>query len=263
MNMFTALGLALFGAFMLSSADSPEIAGVWSGEDWGTVVLNRANPGEYTGSYSESVAAKPGEIQLKWSQTEMRYNGSWREGEDQFGEVSLRLVGDEIRGALSTDPKSKANHARPKLGDVTWTRGAAKRVAAAAGPRPAPLDLTGFYLMTASQFERIRSHPWGVVPRGSQTFCNVPLAIGGMLCLWGEANAKSGQPYSSWATRARDEHEQSIRISIRHSSDKCDRYPNVLAKDTGVRQSLEQKRALTLRTRSSESRRTRTDDLRG
>jgi hypothetical protein len=195
MRMFTASGLALFVAFMLSSADPPEIAGVWSGEDWGTVVLNRANPGEYTGSYSVSVATKPGEIQLKWSQTEKRYNGSWREGEVQFGEVSLRLVGDEIRGALSTDPKSKADHARPKLGDVTWTRGAAKPLAAAAGPPPAPLDLTGFYQMTASQFERIRSHPWGVVPRGLQTICNVPLDIGGMLCLWGEANAKSGQPY--------------------------------------------------------------------
>ena len=78
--MFNAWGLALVGAFMLSSADPPEIAGVWFGEDWGTVVLNRANPGEYTGSYSESVAAKSGEIQLKWSQTETRYNGSWREG---------------------------------------------------------------------------------------------------------------------------------------------------------------------------------------
>ena len=194
--MFNAWGLALFVAFLLSSADPPEIAGVWSGEDWGTVVLNRENPGEYTGSYSESVAAKPGEIQLKWSQTETRYNGSWREGEDQFGEVSLRLVGDEIRGALSTDPKSKANHARPKLGDVTWTReGGGKRVAAAAGPPPAPLDLTGFYQMTASQFERIRSHPRGVVPRGSQTFCNVPLAIGGMLCLLGRSERQErGRP---------------------------------------------------------------------
>ena len=37
--------------------------------------------------------------------------------------------------------------------------------------------------------------PLGGRARGSQTFCNVPLAIGGMLCLWGEANAKSGQPY--------------------------------------------------------------------
>ena len=131
--MFTALRISLLGAVMLSSADPPDIAGVWSGGDWGTVVLNKRNPGEYTGEYSESVATKPGEIRLKWSQIEERFNGTWREGEDQFGELSLRLAGDEIRGALSTDPKSKTNHARPKLGDVAWGRGAARPVAAGGG----------------------------------------------------------------------------------------------------------------------------------
>jgi hypothetical protein len=197
MTMITALRIGLLGAAMLSSADPPDIAGVWSGDDWGTVVLNLINPGEYTGSYSESVGTKAGEIQLKWSPSEQRFSGTWREGEDQFGELSLRLSGDEIRGAFSTDPKSKTNHARPKLGDLTWARGALRRVAVGvpAGPPPEPLDLTGYYQMPASVFERIKSHPWGVVPRGSQTLGNVPLAIGGMLCLWGEANANAGQAY--------------------------------------------------------------------
>ena len=67
--------------------------------------------------------------------------------------------------------------------------------AAAVGPPPEPLDLTGSYQTPASQFERIRSYPWRVVPRGSQTLGNVPLAIDGMLCLWGEANAKSGAAF--------------------------------------------------------------------
>ena len=31
-----------------------------------------------------------------------------------------------------------------------------------------------------------------MVPRGSKTLGNVPLAIGGMMCLWGEGNAKAG-----------------------------------------------------------------------
>lgn len=196
--MITAFVSVLLAAVMISQEGPPDIAGVWSGEDWGTVVLNLTMPGEYMGSYSQSAGKTPGEFQLKWSPTERRFTGTWREGEEQFGEISLRLVRDEIRGALSTDPKSKTGHARPKLGDVVWSRGAARPVrasAAAGGPPPAPLDLTNFYMMTAAQFERIKSHPWGVVPRGSQTLGNVPLAIGGMLCLWGEANANAGQPY--------------------------------------------------------------------
>ena len=126
--MFAAFEIALLGAFLLSSADPPDIAGQWSGEDWGTVFFNQTNPGEYMGTYSQSVGTTAGEIQLKWSRIEGRYNGTWREREDHFGELSLRLVGDEIRGAHTTDPKSKANHARPQLGDVNWTRSAEKPV---------------------------------------------------------------------------------------------------------------------------------------
>jgi hypothetical protein len=196
--MLTVFGIGLLGAVMLAPEGPPDIAGVWSGDDWGILVLNQTMPGQYSGTYGKSVAAKPGEIQLSWSVVDQRYNGTWREGEEQFGEISIRLVGDEIRGALSTDPKSKADRGRPKLGDVTWVRGAATpppRRAAAGGPPPELVDLTGYYQIPASVFERIRSHPWRVVPRGSQTLANVPLAIGGMLCLWGEENAKVGQAY--------------------------------------------------------------------
>ena len=151
--MFAALKIGLLGAFMLSAADPPDIAGQWSGEDWGTVVLNQTSPGEYSGSYTENAGTKPGRIQLKWSQIERRFNGTWREGEDRFGELSVRLVGDEIRGAHTTDPKSKINPARPQLADLTWTRGAAKpvppREAAIAAPAQ-PLDLTGLYQTPAS-----------------------------------------------------------------------------------------------------------------
>jgi hypothetical protein len=193
--MFATLGIGLLGAIMLSSAEPPDIAGHWSGEDWGTVVLRQTIPGEYTGTYTENVGTKPGTIQLRWSQIERRFNGTWREGEDRFGELSLRLVDDEIRGAQRTDPSSKVNHARPQLADVAWIRVAANPVP----PREAtivapaqPLDLTGSYQTPASQFERITTFPWRAVPRGSKTFGNVPLAIDGILVLWGEANAKNG-----------------------------------------------------------------------
>ena len=59
---------------------------------------------------------------MTWSRIERRFNGTWREGEDRFGELSIRLVDGEIRGALTTDARSKINPATPRLADVVWTR---------------------------------------------------------------------------------------------------------------------------------------------
>ena len=55
----------------------------------------------------------PGKIDLKWSRIERRFNGTWREGEDdRFGDISVRLVDNEIRGALTTDPNRKSTPPR-------------------------------------------------------------------------------------------------------------------------------------------------------
>jgi hypothetical protein len=61
-----------------------------------------------------------------------------------------------------------------------------------ASPAAVPLDLTDFYRMKASDFDKITAYPWPSVPRGSQTFANVPLEIGGAIMLWGERNSKNG-----------------------------------------------------------------------
>ena len=54
-----------------------------------------------------------------------------------------------------------------------------------------PVDLTAHYGTPASYFPKITSFPaWGTVPTGFHVFDNVPLQIDGMICLWGEANAK-------------------------------------------------------------------------
>ena len=52
---------------LLGSAEPPDIAGEWTGEEWGTVVLKKTNDEEYTGTYTDTFGKKPGEIQLKWS----------------------------------------------------------------------------------------------------------------------------------------------------------------------------------------------------
>ncbi len=121
-----AAGLAVFG-FLVLSADPPDIAGDWTGDEWGRVSLKKTAEGEYQGTYTDTFGKEPGGIQLKWSRIERRFNGTWREGEDRVGEISIRLAGDEIRGAYTTDTKSKINPGTPHLVDLAWNRaGAAK-----------------------------------------------------------------------------------------------------------------------------------------
>ncbi|MGA2241215.1 MAG: hypothetical protein ABSH11_04160 [Verrucomicrobiota bacterium] len=56
-----------------------------------------------------------------------------------------------------------------------------------------PVDLTGYYGTPASYFDQITRFPaWKTVPRWFQVFDNVPLEIGGMICLWGGRSAQGG-----------------------------------------------------------------------
>ncbi len=54
-----------------------------------------------------------------------------------------------------------------------------------------PVDLTAYYTTPASRFDQIAGFSgWNSVPRGYQVFDQVPLEIGGMICLWGGGNAQ-------------------------------------------------------------------------
>ena len=128
--------LALVGAVCWQASAPPDIAGNWSGDDWGHVVLKKTDNSEYTGTYSDTFGKQPGEIRLKWSRIERRFNGTWREGDDRFGDISCVVVGDEIRGALTTDAKSKINPATPRLADLLWKRGGDNRNADSGEPPP-------------------------------------------------------------------------------------------------------------------------------
>jgi tRNA A-37 threonylcarbamoyl transferase component Bud32 len=111
-----------FGAFLTFTGEPSEISGEWSGEDWARVVLRQTSPSEYAGTYTGTFGKKPGKIELKWSRIERRYNGTWSEGEDRFGKLSVRTVGDEIRGAWTTSRDSHINPGTPELADLLWVR---------------------------------------------------------------------------------------------------------------------------------------------
>jgi serine/threonine protein kinase/WD40 repeat protein len=120
-----ALGLIGFGGwgvFMLVTAEQSDISGDWSGESWGKVTLQRTSSAHYSGTYTDTHGKEPGKIELKWSRIEGRYNGRWSEGEDRFGKISVRQVGDEILGAWTTNRKSEINSGTPSLSDLVWTR---------------------------------------------------------------------------------------------------------------------------------------------
>ena len=106
------LGFSGAAAFMFATAEPSDISGEWTGEGWNQVTLKQVGAAEYTGTYTDTFGKEPGKIELKWSRIERRYNGKWSEGKDRFGKISVRQVGEEIRGAWTTNRKSNINPAR-------------------------------------------------------------------------------------------------------------------------------------------------------
>lgn len=126
--------IAVFAAVVLAAVVSaalapPEIAGRWDSEDWGDVKLAQKQPGEYQGTFTVTVKNEDsrrdvdwtysGTVDLKWHKLERRFNGAWKVGPAN-GQISLRLVDGEIRGALTT--KGPPLLGTPRLGDFRWTR---------------------------------------------------------------------------------------------------------------------------------------------
>jgi serine/threonine protein kinase len=120
--MIATLGVALLGMLLVQSTEPPDIAGKWAGEGWGQVQLDRTAAGDYAGTYSDTAGKTPGKIQLQWSRIERRFNGDWGEGEIRFGRLSVRLVDHEIRGAFTTDAKSKTKRDTPQLAEIIWSK---------------------------------------------------------------------------------------------------------------------------------------------
>ena len=117
-----ALGLGLLSLLLWQGTDPPDITGKWCGDDWGNVELKHQAHGQYTGVYTDTSGDQPGTLELKWSRIECRFNGTWREGKDRFGKVSLRHDGEQIFGAWTTNEEPNINSGRPKLADLQWNR---------------------------------------------------------------------------------------------------------------------------------------------
>jgi len=125
LGTLTLLTLTVMG--LVINTEPPDVAGIWHGDDWGTVKLEAKAPGTLEGTFDDTVNGAPGKLKLQWSRVERRYVGEWHEGEDRFGKISLRLDGDAIRGAITTDPASKVNPGTPQLADLAWFRGTVAR----------------------------------------------------------------------------------------------------------------------------------------
>lgn len=142
--MLGTLGMAMLGMVLWQATEAPDISGQWTSDEWGAVVLEAKEPGQYQGTFtvtdgditsgknsnapavSDNLAApietQSGNIQLKWSRVERRFNGTWGRGANRSGKISLRLVDDDIRGAWTTSKDIQKESDSPQLADQLWTR---------------------------------------------------------------------------------------------------------------------------------------------
>ena len=130
LTMFVLISFIFIAVVGMNATAPPDIAGQWQSDEWGAIELRKLKPGEYSGEMGlvNNESADTEKIQctlsLKWSRTERRFNGSWRENQDHFGKLSLRMVEDEIRGGWTTSNNAVRDEDHPRLGDFSWKRAA-------------------------------------------------------------------------------------------------------------------------------------------
>lgn len=90
------------------------------------------------------------------------------------------LVGQVVADDKPADAKSDAKVEKAKKEDEE---------------KPVPLDLTPHVRLKVANFDKSPRFPWKAVPRGTQTYANIPVQIDGCIFLWGEGNEKIGLKY--------------------------------------------------------------------
>lgn len=122
---FLMLGFVLFGILGLALAQSnpPEIDGDWVDQEWGNIHIAKTEDGKWSGRFTGTTAGTPGKITLAWSRISRRFNGKWEEGEKApFGDLSIRVVDGQIRGAYSIDKQFITDATASQLADLAWNR---------------------------------------------------------------------------------------------------------------------------------------------
>jgi hypothetical protein len=115
--MLGTIGVTLLGMVLWLAPEAPDISGQWTSEEWGTVVLEAKQPGQYQGTMTDALLqitherGKTGTIELKWSPLERRFNGTFQTSHDLSdpwyqpptlsGKLSIRLVDDEGRARIA------------------------------------------------------------------------------------------------------------------------------------------------------------------
>ena len=122
----TTVGFALLGGFSFVAVEvtkPTDIGGQWSGESWTHVDLSSVAEAAdwYAGAFTDSTGRR-GVLQLEWSRLQRRYRGRWKIGDAPSGSVTLRRVGDELRGAIAVDADLPVPAAMPRLRGFSWQR---------------------------------------------------------------------------------------------------------------------------------------------
>jgi serine/threonine protein kinase len=165
-TMLATVCVILLGMFLWQSSAPPDIAGAWTSEDWGPLILEQKQSGEYGAFYSAPVSQRTGTIRMKWSRLHMRFNGTWVGGDGQTGKISVRLVDDEIRGAWTTTRESATSEETPRLVDLLWVHPVLT------------LDLAGGH----ADKTKVATIDPSTLPRVSNDFQHQTKVINGLVC---------------------------------------------------------------------------------
>jgi hypothetical protein len=105
------------GGITVEASPSGVVAGRWSGDDWGAVVVAPDGSGSYTSTYGTG----PGRFQLE-RVGEHAYVGTWRESSLRFGTLTVSIAPDgrTIAGTWTPDPQCTIGTMTGGL--IVWTR---------------------------------------------------------------------------------------------------------------------------------------------
>lgn len=121
--MTALLLLATFLGLLTTQMTNPvDISGHWTGENWQHVSLASVDEASdwYSGTFVDSTGRR-GAVRLEWSRLQRRYNGRWKVGEAESGEITLRSGENGLlRGAVSVDPESQLEPGVPRLFEFAW-----------------------------------------------------------------------------------------------------------------------------------------------